>query len=160
LYVSPATAIYYFQYIFVFFFSALLKSGPEWTSEGTAIYYALNIDQFALPLGKALLDFPGLMTALTFAVWWIELLGGFILLIPHPIAKLCGLLLFASLELGFAVTLSLGHFPLVNAVALLPLLPGLVWDRRRKAEYPSDTAIRISWWREALLAFLFMGVVI
>ena len=31
------------QVMFVYFFSALLKSGPTW-SDGTAVYYALNID--------------------------------------------------------------------------------------------------------------------
>ena len=112
------------------FRSALLKSGPEWRSEGTALYYAFNFDQFALPLGKALLGFPGLLKALTFASWFLELLGGFILLIPHPVAKLLGVLLFAGLQAGIGATLALGHNPWVNGVVLLPFLPGWIWNRR------------------------------
>lgn len=131
LYASASTAVYYLQFIAVYFFSALLKSGPEWRTEGTAIYYVLNIDQYALPLGKALLNFPELLKSLTFGVWWLELLGAFIFLIPFPMAKVLGVFLFAGLQFGFAVTLALGHFPWVNAVALLALLPGVIWDRDR-----------------------------
>jgi hypothetical protein len=128
VYTSPSTAVYYLQFICVYFFAALLKSGPEWRTQGTAIYYALSIDQLALPLGKALLGFPVLMKVMTFVVWWVELLGGFIFLIPHPLAKLAGILLVGALQTGFGLTLALGHFPWVNAIALLPFLPSLVWD--------------------------------
>jgi hypothetical protein len=132
VYTSPSTAVYYLQFICVYFFAALLKSAPEWRSEGTAIYYALSLDQLALPLGKALLGFPAAMKFLTFAVWWIELLGGFVFLIPHPLAKLAGIILIAALQLGFGLTLAIGHFPFVNAIALLPFLPFVVWERARQ----------------------------
>ncbi len=68
---------------------------------------------------------------LTPTVWWLELLGAFILMIPHPFGKLAGVLLFASLQVGIGATLALGHNPWVNCVVLLPFLPGLIWDRGR-----------------------------
>jgi len=132
LYGSPSTAAYYIQFICLYFFAALLKSGPEWRTDGTAIYYALSIDQFALPLGKFLLGFPALMKTLTFVVWWIEFLGTFVMLIPLPWAKIVGILVFLSLQIGFGLTLALGHFPWVNMIVLLPFLPSLVWRSGRK----------------------------
>jgi hypothetical protein len=38
----------------VFFFSALLKTSPEWRTEGTALYYALSLDQIRMPGGTLL----------------------------------------------------------------------------------------------------------
>src|ERR1051326_3713929 len=126
-YVSAASAIYYLQFICIYFFSALLKSGAEWRTEGTALYYAFNIDQFALPVAKALLLHPSLLRTLTFTAWWIELLGGFVLLVPYPAGKLFGIVLLAGLQLGIGATLALGHNPWVNIIALLPFIPSFVW---------------------------------
>jgi len=132
-YFSPSTAAYCLQFIAIYFFSALLKSGPEWRAEGTALYYAFNFDQFALAAGKALLAQPDFLRVLSFSVWWIELLGAFILLVPHRVARLFGITLFASLQFGIAMTLALGHNPIINTIVLFPFLPGSVWRRRERA---------------------------
>jgi hypothetical protein len=162
LYTSPSTAIYYFQYIAVYVFTALLKSGPEWRTNGTAIYYALSMDQYVLPLGKLLLNYPELLKVLTFSVWWLELLGTFIFLIPHPYAKLLGILLFGGLHLGFGLTLALGHFPWVNAVALLPFIPSLVWDKVPGSQKTvrAEPKLKFRWWVEGLAIFFFVCVLI
>ena len=44
----------------IFFFSALLKTSPEWRTDGTAIYYALSLDQIRMPLGTFIYQFPTL----------------------------------------------------------------------------------------------------
>jgi predicted DCC family thiol-disulfide oxidoreductase YuxK len=131
-YLSPATAIFYFQFICVYFFTALLKSGPEWRTDGTAIYYALSIDEYVLPLGKLLLGFPHLLPILTFAVWWMELLGSFLFLVPSALTKLLAIFLFTCLYLGFGLTLALGQFPWVNIITLFPFLPAFVWERKSR----------------------------
>ncbi|MBK6983798.1 MAG: hypothetical protein IPH32_03100 [Bacteroidetes bacterium] len=61
----------------VFFFSALLKTSPEWRTEGTALYYALSLDQIRMPGGNLLYQFPLLMKILTYVVFYIELLAPF-----------------------------------------------------------------------------------
>jgi len=133
-YVSPSTAVFYLQVICIYFFAALLKNSPEWRTNGTALYYAFNFDQFALPLAKKLLAFPELLKMLTFIAWWVEFVGGFTLLIPHPAGKILGIVLLAGLQLGIGLTLALGHNPWVNTIALIPFLPAMVWNRpsRRK----------------------------
>ena len=46
------------QLCFVYWFTAAWKWGPVWTTEGSAIYYAMNLDEFVTPVGKVLLGFP------------------------------------------------------------------------------------------------------
>ena len=46
-YLSVATVAILLQVMAVYFFSAFLKSSPDWLDDGTAIYYALHLDQFA-----------------------------------------------------------------------------------------------------------------
>jgi hypothetical protein len=129
---SMGTAALLLQVCFVYWFAAALKDDPSWRSEGTAVYYALSIDQFATPLGKYLLGFPGLLRGLTFATLGIEVLGPALLFVPirtGPVrfAVVVGFLLFHLAGLGLC--LELGPFPWVCAVAWLALLPGWFWDR-------------------------------
>jgi predicted DCC family thiol-disulfide oxidoreductase YuxK len=142
-YLSPSTAVFYFQFICVYFFTALLKSGPEWRTDGTAIYYALNIDEYVLPLGKILLGFPRILPVLTFTVWWMELLGAFVFLIPSAFTKLLAIVLFTCLYLGFGLTLALGHFPWVNIITLLPFLPAFVWERKAGKQLSERPGVEI-----------------
>lgn len=43
----------------------LEKTGDEWVWEDSALYYALSLDQFALPAARVLLRFPTLVLALS-----------------------------------------------------------------------------------------------
>ena len=60
-FLSLATFGLFMQIAFVYWFTAALKSGPEWRVDHTALYYALSLDQLATPIGHFLLDFPGLL---------------------------------------------------------------------------------------------------
>src|SRR5215207_4178672 len=57
-FLSLATVGLFMQIAFVYWFTAALKSGPEWRVDGTALYYALSLDQIASPFGHFLLNFP------------------------------------------------------------------------------------------------------
>ena len=60
------------QLCFVYWFTAAAKLHPVWLSEGTAIYYALSLDQFTKPFGYVLLGFPGLLRQLTHGTVLLE----------------------------------------------------------------------------------------
>jgi hypothetical protein len=129
--VSVASAALLLQICFVYWFSAALKTDPAWRSEGTAVYYALSIDQFVTPLGKYLLGFPELLRWLTFATLGIEAVGPALLFVPFRTAAVrmvvvVSFLLFHLIGLG--LVLELGPFPWVCSVAWLALLPGAFWD--------------------------------
>ncbi|HEX5271397.1 MAG TPA: HTTM domain-containing protein [Gemmataceae bacterium] len=143
--VSVGSAALVLQLCFVYWFSAALKSDPAWRSEGTAVYYALSLDQFATPLGRSLLGFPGLLRALTFATLALEAVGPALLFVPFQtvrirLAVVVGFLLFHLV--GLRLCLELGPFPWVCAVAWLALLPGRFWDRLaslfRRPQLPAD----------------------
>ena len=129
-YCSAATAAYVVQIALVYWCTALLKMGPEWTQEGTALYYALSLDQLVWPLGKAIYPYPALLKALTFLTWYLELLAPFLLLLPVGVrwARLVFLALTLGFHLGVSLTLFVGLFFLICSAAGLGLLPAGALD--------------------------------
>lgn len=71
---------YLFFIASIYFFTVSLKSSPEWHNEGTAIYYALSLEQLRLPMGDLLYNYPSLMKLLTWFVFYLELLIPFLIL--------------------------------------------------------------------------------
>jgi predicted DCC family thiol-disulfide oxidoreductase YuxK len=130
-YASLASAAILIQAMSVYFFSAMLKSAPDWLPDGTAVYFAFHIDQFATPVAEWLRQFPGLMRTLTFYVWWLELLGPLLIFSPWLRVPLRTTLvvLFVSMEIGFMACLRIGLFPFISIASILLFLPGEVWDR-------------------------------
>jgi hypothetical protein len=80
---SWASAGLLLQLCFMYLFSGLLKSHPSWRHDGTAVYLALSIDQFATPLGRALLPYHGLLIAGTFATLALEIGGPYAALFSY-----------------------------------------------------------------------------
>lgn len=114
----------------VYVFTAVLKSGKEWIPEGTAVYYALHIEQFAKPLGVWLRQFPALLRALTFGTWYLEAFGPILFFMPVCFLpfRLLGIALIVGLHMGLHLCMELGHFPFVSSVAMVPFLPAWCWN--------------------------------
>ncbi len=119
------------QLCFVYWFTAAAKLHPVWLGEGSAIYYALNLDQFTRPFGYFLLGFPGLLRQMTHGTMLLEAFGP--LLVFSPIwtgpLRLLMVLAFIGLHAGIGLSMYLGNFSWVCAAAWLMFLPPLVWDR-------------------------------
>ena len=129
-YRSWASAGLLIQVMSVYFFSAILKHSPEWFPDYTAVYYALELDRYATPLGQWLLHFPTMLSALTAFVWWLELLGPLLIFAPifnRPL-RLLVMLAFMAMHVGFIFCLEIGHFPYVSLCSLTVFLGGWVWD--------------------------------
>jgi predicted DCC family thiol-disulfide oxidoreductase YuxK len=127
---SAATIALLVQIACVYWSAYLYKTGPEWHSEGNAVWYALNLEQMATPFGHWMLRFPQLLHFLTFFTLVVEASAPFFLLIPFfagPV-RTVGVLFLAGLHLGFASCIYLGHFPFVAAVMLTALLPTWFWE--------------------------------
>jgi len=125
----------------VFFFSALLKTSPEWRTEGTALYYALSLDQIRMPGGTLLYQFPMLMKILTYVVFYIELLAPFLLILPFVPSKirLIGIISYVCLFIGIASTVYVGLFYIIGITSLIGLLPSSIIDWFEKRFYKSTT---------------------
>lgn len=130
-YRSIATTGIYLQFVLLYFFAALLKTGDEWRVNGEALYYALSIDQFATHLGKALLEYPDFLRLLTRCVVPLEFLLAITLLIPARwnAPRYIFLVLATGFHLGIALTLHFGIFMLIVACGLTAFLPGTLLDR-------------------------------
>ncbi|MBB4603064.1 hypothetical protein HNQ93_003853 [Hymenobacter luteus] len=129
-YASAATLAYVVQLALVYWCTALLKSSPEWREQGTALYYALSLDQVLLPGGRLLYPYPGLMQALTWVTFYTELLLPFVLFIPWrvPWWRLLFVGVMYGFHLGISLTLFVGLFFLINMASVLGLLPGSAMD--------------------------------
>lgn len=126
---SVASAAYLAQIACVYLFAGLLKSGPDWHRDGTALYYALSMDAWVTPIGVAVRECAGLVWAVTRATLALELVGPFLLFAPLAWLRMATVLAFWALHLGIALAYTLGIFPWVDLVVLLPFLPPALWDR-------------------------------
>jgi hypothetical protein len=130
-FLSLATFGLFMQIAFVYWFSAALKSGPEWRVDHTALYYALSLDQLATPLGHFLLNFPTLLQAMTFGTFMLEAVGPIMLFCPFftgPV-RTGTALAFMSLHFGIWLTLDIGIFPWISAFCMVCFFPTWFWDR-------------------------------
>ncbi len=115
----------------LYFFSALLKDSDEWNYDGSALYYALSLDQMALPLGKCLYPHASLLQILTFIVYYLELIAPIFLLMPlcNSIFRCIAIFSIIALHLGISLTLFVGLFFLIGMVSAIGLLPSVVMDK-------------------------------
>jgi len=152
-YASAATVAYIVQLALLYWCTALLKTGPEWTQTGTALYYALSLDQLLLPGGRLLYPHPELLRALTLGTWYTELLLPFALFIPVGVKwwRLLVIGVLFGFHLGISLTLFVGLFYLINMVSVLGLLPPLVLDWLAPRLRPH--AARARRWRARLPAW-------
>jgi hypothetical protein len=130
---SPATLAIVFQICGIYWFAAAEKMHPVWVTDRTAVYYALSLDQFATPLGKLLLEHPGVMRLMTSGTLVLELFGPLLAISPVATAplRLVAAVSFMGFHLGLAVTMWLDLFPWVCIAAWCVFLPGALWDRLR-----------------------------
>lgn len=129
-YLNPSSAALVIQFVCFYWASYILKTGIEW-EEGTALYYALSIDQYTTPFGYFLLRFPNLLAALTQGYLLVELLLPFMLCSPfaHGLVRSAAVALMLVFHLGIGFSLELGMYTWAPVVGALALLPSYFWDR-------------------------------
>jgi predicted DCC family thiol-disulfide oxidoreductase YuxK len=146
-FLSLGTIAFVIQIVSVYLFSVMLKSGKEWWSEGSAIYYALSIDYLATPIGKVVREAPYFtLRILTWSVLFLELIAPLALLLPvrRASVRLGAVLGIVALHLSISSVLFVGIFPLLGITGMLFFLPGQFWDfLERKFVKASAASIKI-----------------
>jgi hypothetical protein len=130
-FLSLATFGLFMQIAFIYWFTAAIKTGPEWRVDHSALYYALSLDELATPIGHYLLNFPDLLQTLTFGTFMLEAVGPILLFCPFftgPI-RTGTALAFMSLHFGIWLTMDIGIFPWVSAFCMVCFFPTWFWDR-------------------------------
>lgn len=137
------------QLLYMYLFTAALKFHPTWNVEGSAIYYALSLEQFTDLPGQWLLNFPAFLKYLTFSTLVLEWAGPLLILVPgiQRYVRIPIVLSFIGFHFGLFVTLHLGPFPWTCMAAWLMLLPPQFWD----------FASRLKWERFLENSFAAMG---
>lgn len=132
---SVACVAYIAQVAFLYYFSALLKSSPEWTTDFTAIYYALSLDQMVTPIGKFIYPHYDLLKALTAIVYHIEFILPFFLFIPFFNAwfRMVFIVIIGGMHLNIYLTLNVGLFSAISTITLLGLIPTHFMDKAAAA---------------------------
>lgn len=122
---------YLFLISSVYFFTVNLKNSNEWRQDGTAIYYALSLEQIRLPIGNILYEFPFIMKLLTWFVFLIELLIPLLILLPSKNGKLrwAAFICILILHIGIGLTLYVGLFFIINIVTAIALIPESVINK-------------------------------
>lgn len=129
-YFGGGTIALVLQIALIYLATVALKTGREWIPDGTASYYALNLDQFTTDYGRFLLNFPRLLKLGTYVVYFFEAAAGFLILSPFFLVPVRTALAFGLMlmHVNFDLSMRLGIFPWVDIVSLLPLLPGPLFD--------------------------------
>ena len=127
--ISPATVAYIIQVILIYVMAGTFKTGIAW-HDGTAVYYALSIDQLIRPAGAYLRSFTGICHFLTYYTVVLETYGSVLYFSPFytGMFRTIGICLYALLQVGFNLSMHLGYFGMIAIVATLGLLPPYFWD--------------------------------
>ena len=139
-----ATIAIVFQVLFLYFFTALLKTGDAWRVRFDAAFYAISLQHFATPIAIWVRQFPWVLTVGTLYVLVVEFIAPLLVLAPFrwPWLRLIGLALLASLHVAFLLMLHIGLFPLIDFMSLSLLIPSVVWIwLARRTSNPRHEAI-------------------
>ena len=129
---SFGTVAFAFQLVFLYVFSCLLKlDGETWLPDGTASYFALNLDHFLTPIGQIVQQYFGLLKAMTYGVFFWEFFGPFLLICPFysHIVRPIGALGFIAMHHGFGLSMELGLFHWIDTVSMLPFFSPWFLDK-------------------------------
>jgi hypothetical protein len=112
-----------FQIAFLYIFTSILKDSPIWTSEYSAVYYALSLDIFRMPIGDIVLNTRWLPPILTFMAITIEKVVGFMILFPifNQVTRFIAVILILNLHIGIGSTMDVGPFSWVSIAAATSL---------------------------------------
>lgn len=142
---SAATFAILIQGMSMYLFSAILKSDARWFPDGTAVYYALNLDYLATPFALWFRQFKTILPGLTYYVLALEFIGPILIFSPifHKQLRLIFLLAFITMHIGFYLCLEIGLFPLISITMNLLFMPGWMWDKLSSRLKSSSEPINI-----------------
>lgn len=116
------TAGFLLQVAFVYFFSFLHKWNIDLWRSGEGLRASLSYEPYTTQIGLALLNYPHLLKFLNFAVLALEAAIPLLLLSPFFTRqiRILMILLMGGLQLAFSLCFTLGNFPWVSMLAMIP----------------------------------------
>ncbi|MCP9806695.1 hypothetical protein KBY71_09230 [Cyanobium sp. T1B-Tous] len=117
------------QICLIYWVTVSHKSVDHWVIQRDAVWYALNLDHFATRFGAWAARFQPFTSLSSITAYAIQLLAPISVLWPTRIwqVRLGGLMVLATMHLGFIPFLELGLFPWISLTGLVALIPGEFW---------------------------------
>ncbi len=130
---NAATFAFLVQLCYIYMWSAAFKTkSPMWWPDGTAVYYALNFDQYTTSFGKFLAGSPfplqKLLTQISLVFEWV---GPLMIFIPfyNTFFRILAIISFSLLHIGFELSFAIGGLSYLSIANWLALIPSVVWDK-------------------------------
>ncbi|MFM7321366.1 MAG: hypothetical protein ACKO5K_07575, partial [Armatimonadota bacterium] len=129
--ISVATFGLMLQCAIVYWSTAALKTGVEWGAEGSALWYALGIQQYETTIGLWVRSLPvfllRLMTWATIGIEWLSPLT--VLAVPKPLVRtIVVAAMWAFHLLLITPMMDVGPISWESCLWWFPFLPGAFWD--------------------------------
>ncbi len=127
---SPWSATFLIQLGFLYYFASIFKNSFEWSVSGSAMYYIANIDQYATPLAKFLLNFPHFLSLVTLGIVKFQHIAIYLLFFPiwNRYVRTITASILILMHIAFALGANLGIFSWITIAGLLAFFPAMVWD--------------------------------
>jgi len=129
---SPASVALLVQVGLIYAFSLIHKlMDPAWTQR-IAVQSAMQVEGVATALGRGLLAYPELLRVATASTLAFEFGAILLVFVPAATARIrigVVIAMWGYHLLGIGGTMNLGLFEYVMALAWVPFLPPLFWDR-------------------------------
>ena len=119
------------QVTFIYVFNALYKDGAAWTTDFTALERFLANSMWGAPTGRHLLEYPGLLQAMTAVTINLERFGWLLAFCPvwNGPLRTAAIVLFAGFHAGILALSTIGLFAVIGIAAWTPFLPTWFWTR-------------------------------
>jgi len=145
---SVGTAAILLQAMFVYVFTALLKSDPSWWPEGTAVRWALSLDFIVSPSGQWLLQYPELLAFFGKSTWLFEMFAPMLMMFPFFSSRIRALMfpMFWMLHIAFGLFLEVGLFWAISCASIIPFIPTRTWDWLSRRAASGATGLRTLWY--------------
>lgn len=116
---------YIFQLACMYFVAGLSKSGNDWKVTFSAIEKIYSLEGIANNFGEFLLGYPAILKYISAVIPYYELLISALVIIAglSKMSRYIVFLMVFVMQIGIAITLNLGIFPLTSMVVMIPLLP-------------------------------------
>ena len=124
---SFGTAALLLQPLVVFGVNAIVKHRGDTWYAGDALQIAMANDTMTILLGNVIVEYPALLTVLTYG--WVVLLAGAtpLLLLTAGRLRALAVAVYVSAFIGMALSMTVGLFPLALIASVLPFLPAVAW---------------------------------
>jgi len=119
------------QFLVMYIFSGILKDGPQWRMDYSAVDLSLMLDQFTTSFGKWMAQFHTINRFLTWSTIKMEVYLPFLLLLPwwRDQIRLLLITLFTLFHISISAMLRIGIFTPISIAGWMMFIPSQVWDK-------------------------------